>query len=125
MKKHYLKKGEGTTLLGDKDKGYSVYKNPDSELREKIKNFKPDQAKVTMGWPEKTWDILEWEDKEVKCQSGRNTSYFPIEEIKEALANQEKLERNLKFPAYKHFKDAFGIISNVEDWGDGKKGFYP
>lgn len=113
MKKHYLSKGAGTTLLGAKDEGYSVYKNPDAELREKIKNFKPDQTKVKMGWPEKTWDIIEWEDKEVKCQSGRNTSYFKVKEVKEALAEQAEIKRNEKFPAYKHFKDAFGIISRL------------
>lgn len=121
MKEHYLSKGAGTTLLGDTDDGYSVYKNPNAELREEIKNFKPDQTKVTMGWPEKTWDIIEWEDKEVKCQSGRNTSYFKIKEVKEALADQEELKRNLKFPAYEYFKHAFGVVSSVGDWGDGKK----
>ena len=36
MKKHYLKKGAGSTLLGSKDTGYSVYKNPDEKLREEI-----------------------------------------------------------------------------------------
>jgi len=119
MKKHYIGKGTGETLLGEKDKGYSVYKNPNVELREKIKNFKPDQTKVTMGWSSKTWDIIEWEDKEVKCQSGRNTNYFKIEEVKKALVDQEALERNLAFPAYKHFKDAFGIISRLRksDYG--------
>jgi hypothetical protein len=121
MKKHYLSKGEGETLLGAKDDGYSVYKNPNAELREEIKNFKPDQTKVTMGWPEKTWDIIDWEDKEVKCQNGRNTSYFPINEVKEALKDNEELQRNLKFPAYEYFKQSFGIVSSVEDWGDGKK----
>lgn len=121
MKEHYISKGEGQTLLGQVDDGYSVYKNPNAELREQIKNFKPDQTKVKMGWPEKTWDIIEWEEKEVKCQQGRNTSYFPINEVKEALRDDEELQRNLKFPAYKHFKDAFGIVSSVQDWGDGKR----
>jgi hypothetical protein len=122
MKEHYLGKGVGETLLGSKDTGYSVYKNPNAELREKIKNYKPDQTKVTMGWPaEKTWDIIEWEDKEVKCQSGRNTNYFPIKEVEKALAEQEELQRNIEFPAYKYFKDAFGIVSSIEKWEGGKK----
>ncbi len=121
MKKHYLKKGGGTTLLGHKDTGYSVYKNPDDKLREEIKNFKGDQTKVTLGWPEKKWNIVEWEKKEVKCESGRNVSYFPIKEVKEALAEQGELTRNLKFPAYKHFKKAFGVVSRIEKWDGGKK----
>lgn len=113
MKKHYLKKGVGETGLGDKEEGYSIYKNPDENLREKIKNFKGDETKVSMGWPEETWDIIEWEDKEVKCQRGRNVSYFPIKEVKKALLEQAELQRNLKFPAYKHFKNAFGILSKL------------
>lgn len=123
MKEHYISKGEGKTLLGQVDDGYSVYKNPDAELREKIKNFKPDQTKVKLGWPEKTWNIIEWEEKEVKCQEGRNTYYFPISEVKEALKDEEEYKRNIKFKAYEHFKNAFGIVSCVRDWGYGKKVF--
>lgn len=113
MKKYYLKKGEGETLLGAKDKGYSIYKNPDEKLKEKIKNFKGDETKVTLGWPEKTWDIIEWEDKEVKCKSDRNISYFPIQEIKKALVEQLEINRNKKFVAFKNFKNAFGILSKL------------
>ena len=82
MKKHYLKKGGGTTLLGHKDTGYSVYKNPDDKLREEIKNFKGDQTKVTLGWPEKNGTLLSGRKKKLSVKAAEMLATFQLKKLK-------------------------------------------
>lgn len=112
MKEYQIKRvlPEGSSY----DNHYTTYRNPDPKLRKEIASFKLPANKVTLGWPEKEWTILEYEDKEVKCQSGRNISYFPIEDVKEALENNLKYERNQKYQPHNYFKKHFGVISKVD-----------
>jgi len=109
MKKHLIRE----TKEKDEEERYSTYKNPDAKLRKEIASFKLPCNKVTLGWPEKEWTILEYEKDEVKCRSGRNTNYFPIDEVKEALEENLKYERNQKYQPHKYFKKHFGIVSKI------------
>ena len=92
---------------------YTTYRNPNAKLRKEIASFKLPENTVTLGWPEKTWKILEYENREVKCQSGRNINYFTVEEVREALDSNLTYERNQKYQPHKYFKQHFGIISKV------------
>lgn len=111
MKEYQIKRvlPEGSTY----NNYYTTYRNPDPKLRKEIASFKLPDNKVTLGWPEKEWTIVEYEKDEVKCQSGRNTNYFPIDEVKEALERNLNYKRNQKYQPHKYFKEHFGIISKV------------
>jgi hypothetical protein len=115
MKQHLIKEflPEDSTRDDHESNRYSIYKNPDPKLRKEIKNFKIDTSKVTLGWPEKEWTILEYEDKEVKCQSGRNIQYFQRSEVNLALKENLEYQRNQKYQPHEYFKKHFGIISHL------------
>lgn len=112
MKKYFLNK------TGESSNTFSVYENPDKKLKEEIASFDIDRSKVTLGWPEKEWEILEWEKDEVKCKHGRDISYFKRQEIEEALTENLEDARNKKHQAYQHFKKAFGIISYIKKYNN-------
>ena len=104
---------------------YTTFSNPDKKLKKQIADFKIDANKVTMGWPSKVWDIIEYEKDEVKCQNGRNVQFFLKKEVAEALNNELERERNNAYPAFKYFKNCFGVISELfenkkEGWGNLK-----
>jgi len=116
--KSYLKE---TINKGSESNTFSVYNNPDKELRAEIASFTIDQSTVDMGWPKKTWEIIEEDGDEYKCQSGRDISYFKKELIKQALSEKLEFERNQKYKASNYFKSHFGILSlyrehHTETW---------
>lgn len=121
MKQHLIKEflPKGSDRENHESNRYSIYKNPDPQLREEIKNFKIDSSKVTLGWPEKEWTIAEYEGDEVKCTAGRDVKYFPLEEIKRALQNNLEYQRNQKYFPHNYFKKGFGIISFLSKYEGG------
>lgn len=92
---------------------YTTYRNPDEILRKEIQNFKIDETKLKIGWPEKEWNIVAYENDEVKCQLGKNINYFPLDEVKKAQRDIRKYQINQKYQPYKYFKEHFGIISEL------------
>lgn len=114
MKKHKIKQ------IGEGSNAYSVYENPNKELKNEIANFTCDTNTVEMGWPSKTWTILEKDGDEYKCQSGRDISYFPISKVDENRIEYIEKQRNSKFLAFEHFKPCFGIVSNYNQNRDLK-----
>jgi hypothetical protein len=97
---------------------YSVYENPNEELKEKIRNFTIDKTRVEVGFPPQEWEIVEYEGEEVKCKQGKNIHYFKKNEIEEALKDKFDYELNKTFLAYKHFRETYGIISQVNKYKD-------
>ncbi len=114
MKKYLAGKLSKENIIGDSN-NYSIYTNPDEKLRAEIASFNIPTDVITLGWPEKEWKIIGYEEDEVKCQSGRNISYFPKKEIEQALSSNLEEKRNQKYQAYNYFKNAFGIISFFYD----------
>ena len=105
---HYI--GKTDTFSSKND--FSIFENTNSDLKRKISEFKVSNSdEVKMGWPSKTWKIIEQDGEEVKCQEGRNITYFKLTDIEEALKDKLEYERNQKFKAFEHFKEAFGVIS--------------
>lgn len=105
---------------GKKDSNrYSIFKNPNEELRKEISEYDPDIPYFIQGWPNKDWVIDTWETDEVKCVAGKNVMYFPRKDVEEFIINEKERLRNNKYPAYKYFKQCFGVISrlNIGDRG--------
>jgi hypothetical protein len=92
---------------------YSIYKNPNEDLKKAIQNFKSDETTVEMDWPPQIWKIDAYEGDEVKCSYKKNVKYFPIEEVKEALEEQHLSKLNEQFPPEKYFKECFGVITST------------
>lgn len=95
---------------------YSIYENPNEELKKKIQSFTIDKTRVEVGFPAKEWEIVEYEGEEVKCKQGKNIHYFTKKEIEEALDYKFKFELNKTFLAYKYFRETYGIISQVREY---------
>lgn len=105
MKKHKINQiGEGSNT-------YSVYENPNKELKKQISEFQPDLSEIEMGWPPLKWTIVEQDGDEYKCQSGRDIKYFKVDDVNKAIEEQKEKQRNKQFLAFEHFKPCFGIIS--------------
>lgn len=112
MKKHLIHRTK-REKESSYDNTYSTYRNPDEALRKEIQDFKIDETKITLGWPEKDWTIVAYEGDEVKCKSGKNIHYFPLEEVKKAQKENHQYQLNQKYQAYKYFKQHFGIVSEL------------
>lgn len=95
---------------------YTIYKNPNEDLKKAIQNFKSDQTHVEMDWPPVIWKIDSYEGDEVKCSHKKNVKYFSVDEVKEALEEQHLSELNKAFPPEKYFKECFGVITSL--WSD-------
>jgi hypothetical protein len=98
------------------EKDYTIFENPNKELKEKIKNFTTSNDTVEMGWPTVKWKIDEWESDEVKCSKDRNIHYFPRKDVEKSLIEQLKVQLNKKFPANKYFTKIFGVVSNLQKY---------
>jgi hypothetical protein len=106
-------------VIGKLDENiYTFLKNINEELKKQILEFKPSDTRVSLGWPAKVWNIKEWEKHEVRCEEGRNIQYFPVNTVKEALKETQLYELNKKFKAFEHFKNTFGIISQLHKTKD-------
>lgn len=107
MKNFEIRKvGEGSSTR-------TVYRNPDEELKRKIASFLPETETVDIGWPPTKWKVEERDGDEYRCTEGRNVKYFTVEEVEKARASQIENSRNRAYPAYKYFKDCFGVISKL------------
>lgn len=105
MKKYVIRKqGEGSDT-------YTIFNNPNTELKKQISNFKCDTNTVEMGWPSRKWTILEKDGDEYKCQSDRDISYFKVSDVEKNRIEYIEEQRNSKFLAFEHFKSCFGIIT--------------
>lgn len=101
--------------IGDGSNTFTVYRNPNEELRQQISSFNVDRS-FFEEWNGTRWEIGEAEDGEIRCTSGKNVKYFSHEEVDIFLEEKAEHERNQKFPAYKYFKDCFGVISNIVEY---------
>lgn len=94
---------------------YTVYENLDKDLKAQIQSFEFDNTKVVIGLPREEWNIVEWEEEEVKCQRGRNIHYYKKEEVEQHLQEDFEKALNKKFPAYMYFKKVFGVLSFYQE----------
>ncbi len=113
MKKFFLGKFNYKSWDGTFNDGYSIFENTNEELRTKIKNFKIDKSKVTLGWPERTWNVSELEGEEYKCTDGKNVQFFPIAKVEKAWEDMHQYSLNQEYPPYKYFKSCFGKLSST------------
>jgi len=107
MKQHLINK----EVAEDSD-GYSIYANPNKELKQEIIDFVANYAptEVTIGWPPKKWEIIEKDGADYKLQSGRDTKYVSVIEVEEAKADGLKAAVNETFITGKYFHECFGTL---------------
>jgi len=87
---------------------HTTFLNTDEKLKKEIADFKLDNVpKILYG----EWTIDEWEEKEVKCISGRDIKYVSREKVEKELEDILEYERNQKFQPTDHFKNVFGVLS--------------
>jgi hypothetical protein len=115
MKKHLIKKWKREDA--SYDDFYSTFEIPDQDLKAQILNFKYDITSFNEGWPDKEWKIESEDGDEYKCVSGRDIKYFKKEEVEEYLKDKKENAIISAFPADKHFKRMYGIVSKVSSYG--------
>lgn len=104
---------------GSRYDDYSIFRNPLEELKKKVANFKISKDTVTLGWPSVKFTIESHEsdaDGDIKCLNGKNIHYFPKSEVDKALGEKLKEARNAKFKAFEYFREAFGIVSYINEY---------
>lgn len=94
---------------------YTIFNNPNTRIKEELKNFNIDNTEVEMFNPSGLWKIVEWEENEVKCTQGGNIYYFPRKNIEDALKLKLNNDKIKQIPAGKLFFDCYNTLSKYNN----------